>query len=258
MSLAHVLQEARHTIIGVLGRSGADAAAAKLYTEALEWDQHLPAADLCIIGVRDDAIGEVAERIAPHAGAVRAAVHLAGSVNVDVLEPLAAAGLGIGGFHPLQSMPDADTGAVRLPGSWVGITASDDDTHHMLTELAVSIGTRPFDLADETRLLYHAGASAAANYLVASLALAEQLFQAAGVPWTAAGPLIEAVARNAIDLGPAAALTGPIARGEVDTVGNQLEAIRAVSEELAEDFTDIGRAVARLAGRSAEFNEVFG
>lgn len=258
MSLAHVLQEARHTIIGVLGRSGADASAAKLYTEALEWDRELPAADLCIIGVRDDAIGEVAARIAPHAGPVTAAAHLAGSVGLSALEPLADVGLGVGGFHPLQSMPDAETGAARLAGSWVGITAADEDTHQMLVELAVSIATRPFDLSDDARLLYHAGASAAANYVVASLALAEQLFRAADVPWSAAHPLIEAVVQNAIDLGPAGALTGPIARGEVETVRDQLEAIRLESEELAQDFSDIGRAVARLAGRSEDFGEVFG
>lgn len=256
MSLAHVLQEARHTIIGVLGRTGADLAAAKLYTEALEWDRELPAADLIILGVRDDAIHTVAEQLAPHAAPVTAAAHLAGSVGLDVLAPLAEAGLGIGGFHPLQSMPDPETGASRLPGSAVGIAAGDEDTHHMLVELAVSIGTQPFDLTDDARLLYHAGASAAANYVVASLALAEQLFQAADVPWSAANPLIEAVVRNAMDLGPARALTGPIARGEVETVRRQVEAVRAVSPELAEDFTDIGRAVARLAGRSEEFAEV--
>ena len=258
MSLAHVLQEARHTIIGVLGRSGADAAAAALYTGALEWDEELPAADLCFIGVRDEAIGEVAERLAPHAGAVTATAHLAGSIGLSALAPLADAGVGVGGFHPLQSMPDPETGAARLPGSWVGITASDDSTHDMLVELAVSIGTHPFELPDDARLLYHAGASAAANYVVASLALAEQLFAAAGVPWEAAHPLIEAVARNAIDLGPARALTGPIARGEVQTVRDQLEAIRLASPDLAEDFSDIGRAVARLANQSDRFDEVLG
>lgn len=258
MSLGRALQEARHTVVGVLGRTGADAAAANLYTEALDWDRALPAADLCIVGVRDDAIEEVAERIAPHAGSVTAAAHLAGSVGLAPLSSLADAGLGIAGFHPLQSMPNAENGAARLSGSWVGITASDQATHDMLVELAVSIGTNPFDLPDDARLLYHAGASAAANYVVASLALAEQLFAAADVPWEAAHPLIEAVVQNAIELGPARALTGPIARGEVQTVRDQMAAIRAAAPDLAADFADIGRAVARLADQSELFDEVFG
>jgi predicted short-subunit dehydrogenase-like oxidoreductase (DUF2520 family) len=116
----------------------------------------------------------------------------------------------------------------------------------------------PFELPDATRALYHAGASAAANYVVGSLALAERLFAAAGVPWEAARPLIEAVVKNALELGPERALTGPIARGDTATVDQQLAAIRAAVPELEADFANIGRAVAHLAGRTEEFGTVLG
>ncbi len=256
MSLAHALLGAGHQIVGVLGRDSVPAAAVELKSPPLTWDGLLPAADLLIIGTRDDAIVEVAGRLAPRAIGVKAAVHLSGSVGVGALGTLGGVGVTIGGFHPLQSLPSVEIGLRRLAGAWAGITTDDPDLHALLTDMAVSIDMIPFDLADDVRPLYHAGASAAANYLVGSLALAERLFSAAGVPWAAAAPMVEAVVGNVMDVGPAAALTGPIARGDVATVLAQREAIRKRSPELEAAFTDIGRAVAHLAGRSEEFEGV--
>ncbi|MDH3540308.1 MAG: DUF2520 domain-containing protein [Acidimicrobiia bacterium] len=258
MSLALASRAAGHEVAGVLGRESAPAAAELLGSPALSWDELLPAADLLIIGVRDDAIAAIAERLAPRAIGVAAAVHLSGSVGIDALDPLSDVGLATGGFHPLQSLPDPDTGARRLAGSWAGITVTDSALRTILEDLATSLGMTPFDLPDGARRLYHAGASAAANYVVGSLVLAERLFAAAGVPWEAARPLIEVVIENTLELGPAGALTGPIARGDTATVDQQLAAIRAAVPELEADFANIGRAVAHLAGRTEEFRTVFG
>ena len=256
MSLAQAARDAGHELVGVLGRKSAAAAAEQLGATTLSWDDLLPGADLLVIGVRDDAISSIADRLAPRSIGVAAAVHLSGSVSVDALAPLAEVGLATGGFHPLQSLPDPETGARRLAGSWAGITAADAGLRARLEDLATSLGMIAFDLPDPTRPLYHAGASAAANYVVGSLALAERLFAAAGVPWEAAVPLIEAVIKNALELGPDRALTGPIARGDVATVDQQLAAIRAAAPELEADFANIGRAVADLAGRAEEFKSV--
>ncbi len=258
MSLAEAFRAAGHELIGVLGRETASDAAVQLDTDQLSWDELLPAADLLVIGVRDDAISEVAGRLAARAIGVASAVHVSGSVSIEVLAPLADVGLATGGFHPLQSLPDPETGARRLTGAWVGITAGDPGLHAALVQLAGSIDMIPFDLPDGARPLYHAGASAAANYVVGSLALAQRLFAAAGVPWEAAIPLVEAVVKNATELGPDRALTGPIARGDVATVEQQRAAIRTSVPELEADFADIGRAVARLAGREEEFGSVLG
>lgn len=258
MSLALASRDAGHEVAGVLGRKSAAAAAEQLGSTALSWDELLPAADLLVIGVRDDAIARIAERLAPRAIGVAAAVHLSGSVGVAALAPLADVGLATGGFHPLQSLPHPDTGARRLAGSWAGITITDSGLRATLEDLASSLGMTPFDLPDETRPLYHAGASAAANYVVGSLVLAERLFAAAGVPWEAARPLIEAVIKNTLELGPDGVLTGPIARGDTATVDQQLAAIRAAVPDLEADFASIGRAVAHLAGRTEEFRNVLG
>ncbi|MBT8217512.1 MAG: DUF2520 domain-containing protein [Acidimicrobiia bacterium] len=257
LSVARAASAGGHEIVGVLGRSPADQAARQLDSVALSWDELLPAADLLLIAVRDDAIGEVADRLAARAIGVRGAVHLSGSLDATVLEPIARPGIATGTFHPLQTLPDPETGSRRLAGAWVGISATDPGFREVLTELAASLSMTPFDLSKVDLPLYHAGAAAAANYVVASLALAERLFGAAGAPWEAAAPLVRAVTENALTIGPGSALTGPIARGDISTVRRQVAAITAAAPELRPGFTDMGRAVARLAGREEEFREVF-
>lgn len=257
MSVATAAQQAGHEIVGISARNDATEAAETLAAVFVKWGDPLPEADLLILGVRDDVIGLVAAQLAPIATEVAVAVHLSGSVSIEALRPLAETGWSIGGFHPLQSLPSPQVGVERLPGSWVGVTGDRQETTAMLFKLAESIGTIPFDLVDAARPLYHAGAAVAANYLVANLALAQSLFEGAGVPWEAARPLVEAVACNVFELGGTAALTGPIARGDLETVRSQLAAIRRDAPESEHDFIALGRVVARLADREAEFEEVW-
>ena len=99
-------------------------------------------------------------------------------------------------------------GAVRLHGCWIGITSPDGDLAATLAGIARSIGAQPFPLDDDAKAVYHAGAAAGANLPLASLAMASDLFAAAGVPFEAVRPLVEAVVANGFDLGPQEALTG--------------------------------------------------
>ncbi len=82
------------------------------------------------------------------------------------------------------------------------------------------------------------------------------MFTAAGVPFEAALPLVRAVTDNAFALGPGAALTGPIARGDVATVRGQLAAVQRWAPDLLDDFTALGRATARLAGTRDIFEDL--
>jgi predicted short-subunit dehydrogenase-like oxidoreductase (DUF2520 family) len=112
--------------------------------------------------------------------------------------------------------------------------------------LAISLGMRPFRVDDADRVAYHAAATVASNHLVALLGQAARLADAAGVPPAALLPLVYATLENVETLGPESALTGPVARGDVDTVRRHLDV-------LADDERPAYRALAeqarRLAGR---------
>ncbi|MDK1018656.1 MAG: DUF2520 domain-containing protein [Actinomycetota bacterium] len=204
--------------------------------------------DLRIIAVSDDAIAQVAEVLANEHDPAPT-VHVSGAMATTLLAPIAAHGVQVGSLHPLQTLPDAQRGAQRLDGAWMAITA-DEPLRGILHGFAASLGCHPFDLTDDAKPLYHAGAAAVANYTLTTLDLALALFEAAGVPFEAARPLIEATVANAFELGPAGALTGPVARGDTVTVALQLDAIRRQVPQAEALFVDLARSTARLAGTS--------
>lgn len=257
MSLAIAANGAGHDVVAVVGRSldSAERGAAMVGAAPLVIDGELPGADLLIIATRDGAIRPVAEQLVLPDLEIPAAVHLSGLTSVDALEPLASRGLATGSFHPLQTLPTPEAGAARLAGAFIAITAL-PELQAQLEALARSLGATPFSLADEDKALYHAAASAAANFPLAAFAMASDLFETAGVPWDAARPLVEAVVANAFDLGPRAALTGPVARGDVTTVAAQLRAVADANPEWQVTFARFVAALAALTGRSEEFERV--
>ncbi len=240
-ALAIAAVDAGHHISSIEGRS---AESVERLKELVSVDGGAP--DIRIVAVSDDAIAEIAAVVADLSEPVPT-VHVSGAVPVDVLAPIAATGVQVGSMHPLQTLPDAERGARRLDGSWMAITA-EEPLRHVLIEFAASIGCRPFDLRDDVKPLYHAGAAAAANYTLTTLDLSLALFEAAGVPFEAAHPLIEAIIANAFDLGPAGALTGPVARGDAVTVARQVAAIRDRIPQAEKLFSDLARSTAELAG----------
>ena len=120
----------------------------------------------------------------------------------------------------------------------------------MLRGYAGSLGLRPFPLADELRAPYHAGASAAANFVVEALAVSHDLLAAAGVPYEAARPLVEQVVANAFRLGPDAALTGPVARGDAATV--RAQQVAAAECGVGDEFALLVAALARRTGQDPD------
>ncbi len=215
----------------------------------------LPAADLLLIATRDAVIAPVARALAKTAGNIDAAVHVSGLTRVEALAPLQSSGLATGSFHPLQTLPNPEAGAARLNGAFVAITA-EPPLRERLESLAADLGATAFLLEDSAKPLYHAAAAAAANFPLAALAMAKDLFSAAGVPWAAARPLVDAVVANAFELGPRAALTGPVARGDVETVVGQLQAVAVTSPEWQATFARFVQALAALVGRSEQFESV--
>ena len=200
-SLASALQRAGWQVVGLLGR-GDDVRGAG------------EGADLVLITTPDAAIASVAAAIEPRPEPVIA--HAAGSLGLDVLagHPRTAA------LHPLVALPDAERGADRLVGSWFAISGDP-----LVQRAAADLGGRWFEVTDENRSAYHAAAAVASNHLVALMGQVDRIAGGIGVPGEAYLHLAAGALQNVAEVGPAAALTGPAARGDWDTVARHLAAL---------------------------------
>jgi predicted short-subunit dehydrogenase-like oxidoreductase (DUF2520 family) len=189
-------------------------------------DSLAPAADgvdLLVIATPDGAIAEVAAAVAPRPDSVVA--HLAGSLGLDVLEPHPRRAA----LHPLVSLPSAEVGAARLRGAWFAVAGDP-----LAADVVRALDGRAIEVADEHRALYHAAACVAANHLVALLGSVERIAASIDVPLEAYLALAAGAVENVGTFGPAAALTGPAARGDDATIERHREALAAtVPDELA-------------------------
>lgn len=247
-SIALAARAAGHEIVGVLSRRPPESD-----WPALRWDVELPEADVVLVAVRDEAIPEVAHRIAPHLSKAGVVAHLSGFTPVLALHEIQEKGTAVGGFHPLQSLPDPETGSRALAGAFVGIDG-DQLAVDALTHLASSLGMEPFHLDDAARPAYHAAAAAAANFVVTALAVSADLYESAGIDPRVSRPLVERAVANAFEKGPEASLTGPIARGDVETVIGHLEAAHQVSEYVGRQFRLMAEATTIRAGREEDLH----
>jgi predicted short-subunit dehydrogenase-like oxidoreductase (DUF2520 family) len=213
-------------------------------------------AAIVLLAVPDGAIAPVAAEIAGE-GAIQsrhAVLHLSGLLDRRVLAPLALTGAALGSYHPLQTVSDPASAPERLRGAYAGIEG-DDRALDAGRELAVALGMTAVAIPPEAKPAYHAGAAIAANYTVVLAAVAERLATSAGVSSDVARrlylPLIRGALAN-LDIGPAAALTGPVRRGDAETVAAHL---KALSHEDRELYLHLAREALRLAteaGLSAE------
>ena len=218
-------------IVGARGRVGSTLSA-RLAERGVALDTASP--ELVLLCVPDRAIAEVATEV-PRGPWL---AHVSGATPLDALDPHTRRF----GLHPLQSF-SKERRPEQLDGVWGAVSAESDEARAVGWWLAETLGLRPFDLADDKRAAYHAGAAIASNYLVALRAAARSLFEAADVPPEALDPLI----RGVMDTG--FQLTGPIARGDWETVERHLAVIRAERPELEQLYLVHAQATARIAGR---------
>ena len=170
--------------------------------------------DVVLACVPDAAVATVVASWPVHANVVVA--HCAGSLGLDVLVPHPA----VGSVHPLVSLPDPTTGAARLRGAWFGVAG--DDAMRSLVE---ALGGTAVQVDDPARATYHAAAVVASNHLVALMGQVERLAGGVGVPLEAYLELARGSLANVGEVGAAAALTGPVARGDWDTVRRHLASL---------------------------------
>ena len=203
--------------VNVIGRGRVGSAVATRLEErgvALRDD----GAELVLLCVPDAAIRDVARDLVPGPGWI---AHVSGGTPLAALDPHERRF----GLHPLQTFTRA-RGPEQLDGAFAAVTAETPEARERGLELARLLGLKPFELADDARPLYHAGAAIASNYLVTLHRVASELFRSAGAPPEALVPLMQRTIENGFEL------TGPIERGDWETVEAHREAIRATRPDL--------------------------
>lgn len=251
-TLAVALEGAGHEVVACAG--GGPGARERFTT-------HLPGAEpvdapatvadrvgLILLTPPDDALEGVVRELAV-ADVLRErhrVVHTSGVRGLDVLRPAALAGAGTAACHPAQAVPAGPPDPDLLAGAAWAVTAAPGD-RDWARGLVEGLGGVPHDLRDADRVLYHAALALASNSAAAAVAAARQLLLGARVDDPAAflEPLVRASVGNVLDEG-AAALTGPVVRGDAGTVGRHLEALEADLPELAGTYRRLTAAVLDL------------
>ncbi|MDP2183721.1 MAG: DUF2520 domain-containing protein [Actinomycetota bacterium] len=210
--------------------------------------------DIVLVTTNDDSIARVVAEVAEAGGfhPDQLVVHMSGALPLSVLAPAAEAGAAIGCAHPLQSFATAEDASRTIRGSFFGITPG-SGALEALEALVGVLGGHAVTIDDEDKALYHAAAVMASNYLVAVEDMAVHLLVSAGFDEASAlralQPLVSGTADNISVLGPTSALTGPIVRGDVDTVRGHVEVLRGLSGGELELYRALGRHTLEIARR---------
>ena len=202
LSLSTALERAGWHVAGVLGRND---------------DPHQAAAgvDALVISTPDDAVADVASAVRPEPGCV--VMHLAASLGLDALGLHARRA----SLHPLVPLPNPEIGARRLAEGITFAVAGDPIARRMVE----SLNGRPLLVADQDRAAYHAAACVASNHVVALLGQVERIARSAGLDLEAFLALTRASLDDVSRLGPGLALTGPVVRGDWETIERHLHAL---------------------------------
>jgi predicted short-subunit dehydrogenase-like oxidoreductase (DUF2520 family) len=205
-------------------------------------------AELTFLTVSDDAIASVAESINWKAN--QAVVHCNGASSMALLQSAQNQGAAVGTMHPLQSFANVAQARKNIPGSAFAIEASNEELAVVLNSMVVALDGIPLTLQG-SKVLYHASAVIASNYLVTLLNLASGLWQHLGISQDeglkALLPLVRGTVENLEAVGLPDALTGPIARGDVGTVERHLAALADVAPEILSVYKELARHAIPIA-----------
>ncbi|MFP4194232.1 MAG: Rossmann-like and DUF2520 domain-containing protein [Desulfobacterales bacterium] len=268
-ALARYMANAGYRPAGFASRSfasakrGAAVAGSDAPVSLLPWEI-TPGADIVMITTPDGAIRQTAEKIAEYQGVEKETVvlHCSGAHASTELEALKNCGAKIGSLHPLQSFAAEDI----EKNPFVGIMAAvegEAEAVKTARRLAENLGASPFEIQTDKKMLYHASAVVASNYMVTLIYLALQLIIASGVPASRAfailKPLVQGTLSNIEKSGIPRALTGPIARGDVETVRDHISEISTKAPTrlelyrlLGKNTIEVAEAKGDLTGEAAE------
>ena len=207
------------------------------------------AADLVLLTVPDDVLPGLVAGLAATGAALegRLLAHASGRHGLAVLEPAVRAGALPLALHPVMTFTGRRDDLDKLAGSTFGVTAP-DPLRPVAEALVLEMGGEPVFIADERRELYHAALASAANHLVTLVDQADRPAPGGrgGDPARMLGPLLYAALDNALRLGDAA-LTGPVARGDADTVAGHIAALRTAAPQALPAYLALARLTADRA-----------
>ncbi|MGD0352266.1 MAG: DUF2520 domain-containing protein [Dehalococcoidia bacterium] len=205
-------------------------------------------AQLVFITTPDDTISKVAAEVRWHDG--QSVVHCSGAHSVDILEPAKLRGASTGCFHPLQTFASVDQAIDNIPGSTFAIEA-EEPLASVLNKMAIALEGAWVILKAGDKVLYHAAAVFACNYLVTLVKLATDLWQTFEVPPAQATkalmPLLRGTLSNIENVGLPNCLTGPIARGDLGTISRHLESLSKQAPSLLGIYKELGRQTVPIA-----------
>jgi predicted short-subunit dehydrogenase-like oxidoreductase (DUF2520 family) len=251
-AMAAALAGAGHRVVAAsaVSQASLDRLAAVLPgVPVLRPEQVAEQSDLVLLTVPDDALPGLAAGLAatgvPLDG--RLAAHASGRHGLAVLDPMTRQGALPLALHPVMTFTGRREDVAKMNGISFGVTAP-LPLRPVAEVLVMEMGGEPVFIDEDKRDLYHAALANAANYLVTLVVESEEMLRASGVadPAKMLGPLLWAALENALQLGPAA-LTGPVARGDADTIAAHIAAIKSAVPEALGAYLALARLTAEQA-----------
>ncbi len=250
--LAAALRAAGYTISAVAGESAASRTRIETLLPGVHVDKPTAVARTCellLLTVPDDALDNVV-RMLVASGAIRSGqlvVHTSGRHGVDVLRPAVEIGAHAVAMHPAMTFTGTDVDLHRLAGCVFGVTCAAAE-RPAAEQIVHDLAARTMWLHEEDRGLYHAALAHGANHLVTLVSQAVQLLRESGAqdPSAVLRPLLTAALDNVLNYGDAA-LTGPIVRGDLETIASHLDSLSASPRDLVESYVVMARATANRA-----------
>jgi predicted short-subunit dehydrogenase-like oxidoreductase (DUF2520 family) len=214
------------------------------------------ASELIFITTPDDAIASVVSQIQWHAG--QSAVHCSGADSTDILEPAKKLGAQVGVFHPLQTFASVKQAIENIPGSTFALEAK-EPLLRTFKDMATNLNGNWIEIKASDKVIYHASAVIACNYLVTLVKLATDLWQTFNIPSSQAAqsllPLLRGTIHNIDSVGIPQCLTGPIARGDNGTIKKHLDALQKTAPALLSTYRELGLQTIPVALAKGKINQ---
>lgn len=210
--------------------------------------------DIIFITTNDDEIEKVADKLAENniLSTGQIIVHMSGASSSEILKSTKARGCFTYSLHPLQAFADIEKSVIDLKDTVFSIEG-DEEKIHVFEEILENTGNRYFKISKDQKSIYHATACVVSNYLVTLMDYGLSLFEAIGIKgedgYKALYPLIDGTVKNIYNLGTKKALTGPIARCDVETIENHIKSIDKIAQDKLDFYKLMGDMTLELAKR---------